>query len=175
MTTRSVLEKTAELIGLTVDFSSSGETQSKFLSCLGYVLAELTSQYEELRETEEVTSADGKIPFSALTKKVCHVLSVKQNDKKKRFTSYPTYLKVGGCGRFEVTYSYSLGTPTIAQDIVLPPKYTEEILSYGVASEFLHRTGYDEDASFYGDRYFTALKNLSVKRKDIVLPARRYL
>lgn len=176
MTTRSILEKTAALLGLTVDFSLTGDTQSKFLSCLGYVLNELTTQYEDLRASEEVDSIGDKILFTSLTKNVIHVLSVKNGGRKVRFSTYPTYIKLPKEGVYKVEYTYSLGVPAaMTTEIILPPKYTAEILSMGVASEYLHRTGYDEDARFYGNRYFTALKNLAIKRKEIVLPSRRYL
>lgn len=175
MTAKDILERAAEYIGVSVDFTASGEKQTSFLSCLGYILKELSTQYEQLKQEETVTSADGKIPFSAFGKKIVHIHSVKKNGKKIGFSTFPSYVKVGESGEMTATYSYCLETPTINEAIVLPPKYTEEVLALGVASEYLHRTGYEEDAHYYGNRYFTALKNLSVSRKDIVLPGRRYL
>ena len=175
MTAKNILERAAELIGANVNFNSSGETQSAFLSCLGYVLGELSTQYERLKHEEVVTSSDGKILYSTLEKKVVHILSIKKDERKVRFTAFPTYVKVKESGELTVTYSYSQDQPTVNEVIALPPKYTVDVLALGVASEYLHRTGYEEDSLFFGNRYFTALKNISIPHKDIVLPVRRYL
>ncbi len=174
MTTKTIAQKTAELLRMEVDFDTENDTASAILSCARYILRELTEQYVDLIATDTVTVADKKISFSALSKTPVHILSVKQKDSV-RFREYPTYIKVPREGTYEVTYSYFLHSLGTGDVVTLPPKYTEDVLSLGVASEYLYRTGYTDDAALFGERYYTALKNLSSTRKEIVLPARRFL
>ncbi len=175
MTTKSVLLKTAELLGMTIDFTVDTSTVAALKSCFKYVLDELAGQYEDLRATETATADGGKIQYSALGHRVSRAISVRKGGRKVSFTVYPTHLSVKGEGEYEVTYTYIPVVGELDDPIVLPPKYDEEVLSLAVAAEYLHRTGYDTDAGFFFQRYYAALKNLAVVRKDIVLPARRFL
>lgn len=175
MTKKSILEATARTLGLTIDFTTESDMLTALGSCCDYVLNELTTQHEDLKATATVSSSDKKIAFSGLTGKVVRILAVKRNGKKTFFTIYPTYIKVEEEGEYEVTFTYAVYGTLLNEWLTLPPKYTEEILSLGVAAEYLYRTGYERDAELFSDRYYTALKNLSVVKKNVVLPVRRYL
>lgn len=175
MTKKSILEATAQMLGLTVDFTEESDLSRALGACCDYVLNELSTQHEDLLTTETVATSDKKLLFSRFTEKVVHVLSVKKDGRKVGFTLYPAHIKVGRDGEYDVTYTFAISAPLINEWLKLPPKYTEEILSLGVGAEYLYRTGYERDAAMFSDRYYTALKNLSAVKRNVVLPARRLL
>ncbi|MBO4539181.1 MAG: hypothetical protein J5781_02810 [Clostridia bacterium] len=175
MTKKSILEATAGLLGLTIDFTTENDLLSALGACCDYVLNELSTQYEDLKSTETLSSSDKKLLFSQLGGKVVRVLSVRKNGKNARFTLYPAFIKVREDGDYEVTFTYAVSAPGLTEWLTLPPRFTEETLSLGVAAEYLYRTGYERDAALYSDRYYTALKNLTGCKKNVVLPARRFL
>ncbi len=175
MTKKSILEAVGRMLGLTIDFTTENDLLTALGSCCDYVLNELSTQHEDLKTTETVASSDKKLLFSRFSGKVVHVFSVKKDGKNVRFRLYPAYIKVEKEGEYEITYGYAVSAPLINEWLTLPPKYTEEILSLGVAAEYLYRTGYERDAVLYSDRYYTALKNLSVTKRNVVLPARSFL
>lgn len=175
MTKKSILEATARMLGLTVDFSEESDLSAALGACCDYVLNELSTQHEDLLTTETIDSSDKKLMFSRFRENVVHVRAVKLNGRKVGFTLYPDRIQIGRDGEYEVAYTYSINSPLLTERLKLPPKYTEEILSLGVAAEYLYRTGYERDAAMFSDRYFAALKNLSVVKRNVVLPVRRFL
>ncbi len=175
MTKKSILETTARMLGLTVDFTTENDLVTALDSCCDYVLNELSTQHEDLLTTETIVASDKKLLFNRFREKVVHVLSVKKNGRKVGFTLYPDCIRVGIEGEYDVSYTYAISAPLLNEWLKLPPKYTEEILSLGVAAEYLYRTGYERDAAMFSDRYYTALKNLSVVKRNVVLPVRRFL
>lgn len=175
MTKKSLLEATARMLGLTVDFSEESDRSAALGACCDYVLNELSTQHEDLLNTETIVSSDKKLLFSRFRENVVRVRSVKKDGRKVSFTFYPDHVRVDRDGEYDVTYTYSIKSPLLNEWIKLPPKYTENILSLGVAAEYLYRTGYERDAAMFSDRYYTALKNLSVVKRNVVLPARRFL
>ncbi len=175
MTKKSILEATARMLALTVDFTAESDLLTALGACCDYVLNELSTQHEDLKNTETIASSDKKLLFSRFSEKVVRVFSVKKGGKNVRFILYSDHIRVREDGDYEITYSYAVCSPELTEWLTLPPKYTEEILSLGVAAEYLYRTGYERDAALYSDRYYTALKNLSVVKRNVVLPARSYL
>ncbi len=175
MTTKNILEKAASLLELTVNFTTVNATSARFLSCGELILNELTSQYTDLKKTETVFQ-EGEVLYSSLSKgPVLRILSVKQNGRKVKFREGTTSFEVSCKGQAEVTYSYCIKDVTLTTNIELPPRFTDDLLALGVAAEYCYRTGFNDGAQKYGERYTTALQNVVGCKKTVVLSARRYL
>ena len=56
MTKKSILEATARMLGLTVDFSEESDLSAALGACCDYVLNELSTQHEDLLTTETIDS-----------------------------------------------------------------------------------------------------------------------
>lgn len=175
MTAESILQQTAKLLEMTVDFTDPQDTENRLLSCLGYLLSELSEQYVSLFEEERMQASGGKITYRSLGKKAIKIVAVKRNGKKVGFACFPDHIRVKEDGAYDVLYVYGLSEPRLTDTIKLPPSYTEETISLGVAAEYLHRTGKEQGAEFFAHRYLTAIKNAASVKKNIVMPPRRFL
>lgn len=176
MTLREVLVKTVGIIcDDDIDLDIDSKKRKKLLSCANTIYQELVELYIELKSKEKLLICDGKIFYSNFAKRVKDIISIHKNGIKQTFKLYPLYLEIDEKGEVEIKYTYVPDILSLDDELVLPPPYTENMLSMGVASEYFYRSGLSDEAIFYKNRYDNALLNLSRKRNSFVLQKRSFL
>lgn len=168
MTLRNILEKTAEMLGITADFDAGGDTETLLEKCGRDVLCQLAEEYAEIKTEENFTATDLRIAYSAASKPLKRIISVSKDGEKRKFCEFNNYAAVPENGVYTVVYSFLVKPAAISKVVDLPPKYTLNILAAGAAGEFCFRKGLFKEAESYRGRYIEALENADRCVKDIV-------
>lgn len=169
MTLKDVLEKSAMLLGLTVDFDSVGETEAQLSDCGKEVLSVLTGEYTDIKTTEKAVASDNKIYYTALSNDVKRIIKVERNGKSVKFNEEAQYFTVPENVEYTVTYAYNLRITALNSQIALPPKFSKNILAVAVAGEYCFKKGHYSEAEAYSNRYETALKNILRPSRSIYI------
>ena len=176
MTLKQVLIKVTEFVnnGL-IDVDTPSDELNKAIACGNFIYSELADEYSDLRYVEDKTSADGKILFSAFSKDVKKILSVKDGKIAVPFKEFASYLQVDHDGTYTVEYAYKVGDALLTDTLDLPACFTLYAVACGVASEYFFRSGLMEEALFYKNRYDRAVNNLTASRRKSKLKIRRFI
>lgn len=169
MTLKDVLEKSAALLGLTVDFDIGGDTENQLTDCGKEVLSVLTGEYTDIKTTEKTVACDNKIYYTALANDVKRIIKIEKNGTRVKFNEEAQYVTVPENVEYTVTYAYNLRVPYVTSQINLPPKFSKNILAVAVAGEFCFRKGHYTEAEAYSNRYETALKNVLRPAKSVYI------
>lgn len=176
MTLQEVLAKTIGIIcDDDINLGVESKKRKRLIDCGNTIYQELVELYIELKTKENITIVDKKIFYSVFSKKVKDIISIHKNDIKQVFKQYPTYLEIDEKGIVEIKYTYVPNELGLSDELVLPPPYTENMLSMGIASEYFYRSGLCDEAIFYKNRYDNALINMSKKRNSFALQQRSFL
>lgn len=168
MEVRQILLNTCALLGLSEDIVASPSQDEKtlglLLSALNFVIYEI---YDEIptRTIEKITSQNKIIPYTAFSKNVSKVKSIRQNGKKSRWKRTDEGLKVERDGEWEVEYTYTPDDVGLLDEIILPPSVNIRTVSYGVAGEYSLYVGRFEECSAFDARFVGAMA--SAKRIGI--------
>lgn len=171
------LENLTELGGLQSSTSAEQKELNFLLRCLNLTYSEIASDYIPLLKTENVSTTDGKIVFSNLSKNLCEVKSLKDSGGfKVSYKLYPDYIFADGKD-FEITYSY---LPEVLENFSsslenFSKKISEKILAYGTAMEYCFISGLYDDAQIWEKRFKDALMVRSGKKTEKRLPKRRWI
>lgn len=176
MILREVLLKTIGIIcDDDIDLDIESKKRKRLIDCGNTIYQELVELYVELKTKENVAISDGKIFYSALSKRAKDILSIHKNGIKLVFKLYPTFLEIDEIGEVEIKYTYVPTELSLDDNLTLPPPYTENMLAMGIASEYFYRSGLCDEAIFYKNRYDNALLNMSRKRNSFILQKRSFL
>ncbi|MDD3947279.1 MAG: hypothetical protein PHI19_05515 [Clostridia bacterium] len=173
-----IVDRAIQILGLEneVSVDVAGSKLTKLTDCVNMIIGELTQEYIHLKQTETLVFSEGRAYYTAFSKQVREVLSVKIGKSKQNFIMYPLYLYAEGLeGNAEVTYLYHLGSLSLSDTVELPPQYSVYTLAIGTVSEYCFRTGLVDEALFYKSRYDSSLMNLSRRMRLANLPSRRLL
>lgn len=173
MTLRDILQKTIQILDEDINLEETGIKRTRLIACANMIYQELTTEYVPLKNREILCFEDKRLYFSNFVYKVKDVLGIYINGESIGFRIYPMYIEADIKGNAEVVYLYHSEELAIDDEATLPPQYTAFVLASGVASEYLYRSGFVEEAMFYKTRYDTAVLNLSRIRKGITLKKRR--
>ena len=171
------LENITELDGSETSTSAQQKELNFLLRCLNLTYSEIASDYIPLLKTEKVLTTDGKIVFSNLSKNLCEVKSLKdENGFKVNYKLYPDYILADG-KNFEITYSYlPEALSSISSTLEnFSKKVSEKILAYGTAMEYCFISGLYDDAQIWEKRFKDAILVRSGKKTEIKLPKRRWI
>lgn len=176
MTVKEVLTKTIGIIcDEDIDLDVDSKKRKRLVDCLDTVYQELMEQYIELKTKEEINVNDGKIYYTAFSKRLKDIISIHKNGMKQDYKLYPAYLEIDQIGGVEIRYTYLPEQIGIGDELILPPPYTENMLAMGIASEYFYRSGLIDEAIFYKNRYDNALVNLSRVRNSFTLKTRSFV
>ena len=147
------------------------------ISCAGFVANEVAAQYVPLYATETVYIKNGKIPFSALSRRCTEIVCVSVGGVKKRFKQ--TYdgvsLTENYSGKAEAEYNFVPAAPEI--DGVLEwesEKLSPRVFGYGIACEYCIINGMSE-AVMWDKRYKDALSSAVRQKREMRVKKRRWL
>lgn len=174
MNLRQILEKATENLSLSIDLTEPNSENALLISCGNAIISQLVEEYIDVKKVETVISVDKKIPYAELKESVKNVYAIKANGKSVKFHEYADHIAVDKDATYEITYSYVLGEKGLDDVIVIPPKYTVNILAVGVAGEYAYRKGFLEEGRELRTRYLIALKNLEKTAKSVRLKEVNY-
>jgi|AGTN01.1.fsa_nt_gi hypothetical protein len=176
MTIKDIVNRMIKIAGLEGDVNPDVPSAKleKLIDCVNLIYAELTLQYVHLRTKENIDFVNGRAYYSAFTRKVREIISVRKEGSKIPFIMYPLFVSADIEGKAEVTYIYHFGTLALNDAVELPPQYSEYVVAVGSISEYFYRLGLIEEAAFYKNRYETAVTNLSKRLKPLSLPTRTF-
>ena len=174
VTLLSIEELPEEVFAENAEISDSQQKLLDILtSCGNLVYSEMAAEFMPVSFCETVTTADGVIPFSALSKRCIDVIEVKK-DKTKLAFSLKNNALVTGSGEITVTYTYL--PEKIPFEGVFDYSYgrlSDRVLALGVAAEYCLISGQYADALVFDKRYKDSLIALS-RKKNYRIPARRW-
>lgn len=175
MILKDVLQKTAELLGVTATFGETLTDDEKLLvKCGDSVIAELVEECIDVKTSEKLYAFDKEILYSSFSKKVKSIISAVYDGKKVPFTEYADRMTLPLSGEYEIRYNFTLGDLALTSELCLPPKYTANVLAAGVAGEFCRRKGLYTESEAYSARYAGAIKNLSYSARKVTLRSREF-
>lgn len=165
------------LDGIGTETDEQTKELSHLLRCLNLVLSEIATDYIPLLKTETVSSTDGKILLSSLSKDVLDIVKV----ENKFMLSEPYKLFPGSIetipGEVKITYSYEPAKlESLTSEIEnFSGKLTDRLVAYGVAMEYCFICGLHDDASIWEKRFKDGLLIAARKKSAIRLPKRRWI
>ena len=171
MTLKDIAEKTVSFLGITLDFSQTGEEQTFVTTCVKDVLMRLTGEMVDVWKKKSVATSTGSIPFSSVDADYKRALSVSKNGKKVSFGETSAGLQVGESGTYDVTYAYFVRPATLLATIDLLPKYSVHVLALGAAGEYCYRKGLYKESETYDERFLAAVRTLEKVVKNVTLKA----
>lgn len=177
MILNDILEKA---IGIICDDEIKINTPSpkldKLIRCTNMIYQELTEEYAQLKDEQEIEFVDFKANFSAFPQLVKDIISIYKDGVKQDFTVYPNYVCCSlKNGKAMVRYCYHPKDLGQQDQVILPPKFTANVLAIGASSEYFYRSGLIDEAAFYKNRYDTSIINLTRHQKSLDLKVRRFL
>ena len=159
MTVREVIKSSAEL--LCIDLTDKNIVN--FIHCYNLVENELALDYLPLRAVEKVLIKENKIQYTDLKNKAVRILDIqsvldRQNEEIK-YKLFPEYIELaknynGHC--FFVRYNYAPKEKAIDDNCDYSLMY-EDILKYGVCSEYCLMQGDFEQSAIWSNKYKKAI------------------
>ena len=169
MTLRDIVSKAALMIGVIVDFSAQGEEQTLFTLAGKDLLLRVSGELADVRAKEKVYSNNGTIPYSALSKSVKRVISVKKDGVVKKFFETSAGVEVEEDGLYEVVYSYLIDNVNLASTVDLPPRFNVYVLATGTVSDYCLKKGLYAEGQLFDERFVKALKNATEDPKSLTV------
>ncbi len=146
------------------------------LSCLNLVCEQIASDYIHLISKKNVVTTNGFIPWSAFDGIQLYKI-VKVKDSKGESLNFKIVADGIVCNsdNVQVVYSYFPQEYNFNEFISdFNCSVDERILALGVCFEYLFIKGNSTDAQIWESRFTNAMKNIVAKRKEVVLPKRRW-
>ena len=171
MTLKDIAEKTVSFLGISLDFSVTGEEQTFVTNCVKDVLMRLTGEIADVYKKKNVVTADGVIPFASIDADYKRTLSVTKNGKRVFFAETAEGLRVGERGTYEVTYAYFVRPATLTSRVDLLPKYSVHVLALGAAGEYCYRKGAYKESETYDERFLAAVRTLEKTVRNVTWKA----
>jgi len=148
-------------------------------ACLTYlnaVLDELARGYFPLDYEEEITAADGRFAFSALSRKPIEIKRVTKSGKPVKWRISPDYLLADATA---VTVNYTYTPDPLAEDDEFNyPSFAvgERLVEYGVAAEYFLVLGDATGSAAWENKYRNEIENL-LSRSAVRgrIPPRRWI
>lgn len=169
MTVKEVIEISATLVG-----ADEQETET-LLGCYRLVENALAVDYFPLIAEENISTANGEVAFSALKRRVTHVLSVRGDDGESlAFRVFPLCIKTDA-GDLQIRYAYAPTEKGLQDDTETAPAVSARLIAYGVASEYCLAKGFFEEASVWEKRFAKAIAGAYGKGKMKKTAARRWV
>lgn len=178
--------KINEVIKLSCDFLGLGDLKSildgedkiedkklcTLLTCLNLAYEEIVTEYLPILATEKANASGGKVMFSALTKPISGIVSVKdENGEELSYTVSADHIDVSA-KIVDITYQIMPGKCDFGEELnVLFPA---RLLSYGTVREYLFIEGMSDEALLYEKRFKEALVNFVRKKSIARLPKRSW-
>lgn len=171
------LENTVALGGQTAESASDIKELNMLLRCFNLVYSEIANDYVSLLHTEDITTDNGKIDYSNLSKNLLEVKSLTdQNGYRVNYVLYPGHI-LTKVDKVIITYSYEPDALKSYEDEILEfsKKVCERTLAYGVAMEYCFISGLYDDAQIWEKRFKDALLVKNRKKSEMRLPKRRWI
>lgn len=154
-----------------VDGESSAMIE-KLLKCANLAYEEIVTEYIPILNTETVSVIDGKVLFSNLSKPICGVISVKnENGVDVKYSLSADHISLSAESA-QITYQ------TIPAQLALGAEpsvlFPERLLAYGIAREYLFLQDQSAEALIYEKRFKDALTSFVRKKSKLLLPRRRW-
>jgi hypothetical protein len=158
------------------DVATCESSANLMLRCYNMIIEEIALEYLPLRFKEKIQANNGKIYFSELTKKPLSIMNVfNENNEKVPYKFVNDYLAVSS-GSFTVEYAYRAEVATAESDCV----YEETVIgpyaiAYGMLSQYLLEKGRMSESNLYQEKYLNSVWARISERKNLKLPARRWI
>lgn len=158
--------------------SYTGATKAeidRLVRCANLVIGETASDYLPLKTRETVTTDDGEIEYSKLTKSIIDVYSVKDEyGRTVPVREYFDRILVPKKGRYEVEYSYMPQSVGLDDEIPYTERLGARAIGYGTACEYCIISGMTDDAVLWDKRYKDALHLAETGKTDKRVKPRRW-
>ena len=160
MKAKEVIQLSAELLGIEL----TKENTEYLLHCYNLVEHELATDYIPLRAVDNVLIAENKIKYADLKNKPYRILDIQsvldRQNKEIKYKLFPEYIELAknyNGHRLYIKYSYIPKTKDIDDNCDYSLMY-EDILKYGVCSEYCLIQGDFEQGAMWGEKYKNAVK-----------------
>ena len=154
-------------------FTVSG-TGKKLKDCANACYEVVFSSYLRIVALEGVTPVNGSVPFTALSKKVNRILSVKKDGFKIPFKITETGLKVDSGDYLDVEYTYFPDKLDFDSEVILSDGISPFCFTYLVVSEYWLREGEWERSKVFYDKFIASKQNRS-RMENKSLKVQRWL
>lgn len=169
MTLRDIVKKAALLIGANLDFSVEGYDQTLFILAGKDLLMRISGELCDVRAKEKAYAVGGVIPYTALSKSVKRIISVKKEGRATPFFETSAGIEVSEDGQYEVLYAYLIENADFLTDVDLPPKFNLYVLATGTVSDYCYKKGLYAEGKMFDERFVKALKNATEDAKNLVV------
>ena len=187
MTVKKVMEIAADLLGekdvkkyltgkVPDDLNYCAETAELLKRCYDIITDELACEFLPVCFTETVECADGKAYYSDFSKVPLKIVSVTdENGNKCRYKLFIDYLETT-CGKKNITYRYRPEIQSEDDEAIYASKSIGEFaLAYGIAAEYCMHRGRTAESAEWGEKYYRSVKGRIAERRNLKIPARRWL
>lgn len=132
--------------------AAGNEDVRTLVSCVNLAAAELCADGFPLCYTEELSAANGVIPFSGLSHTPSRILAVKRDGAAVPFAADVQGVKVGSSGKHAVTYYAVPDERSLDQAVEVGAFCDANILAYYTARNYCLVTGRTDEASIWDQR-----------------------
>lgn len=158
----------------------SGDVKSEIdllVRCANLVIGEAASDYLPLKTNEKVTaSEDGEILYSALTRSVIDVYSVKNAaGKSVPVKKYFDRVILPAAGEYVVEYSYMPEFKELDDALPYTERLSARVIAYGTACEYCIISGMSDEAALWDKRYKDGLNLSALPKEEKRVAKRRWL
>ena len=155
---------------------ATGDEKIKLLSrCVNIMLTEIAQEYLPLADECEVTAENGAFGYEKLPRKVCRIMSVKdERGDKVDFRQRPFSCKVAKNGRLKVEYRYLPAEAVNGEDCDVDPAVSEKTLALGVCAEYCMINGMYEQSEGFAERFREDMRAAVRPVKSVILKERRW-
>ncbi len=143
--------------------------------CFNLVYNEIAMSYLPLVKTEDVVFINGVLAYDKLSKNITEIRKLYANGK-----NIPYSLEEDGihanilCA--QITYNYAPAELSFEDEVFLfGGKLPERVLAYGIAMEYCLICGLYDDAEVWETRFYSGLRDATLKKSEIRLPSRRWI
>ena len=148
----------------------------RLVRCANLIIGEAASDYVPLIVHERLTADEnGEIPYSALSKSIIDLYSVKNSaGASVPVRQYFDRMVLPHAGEYEIEYGYMPGKIGLDGEIPFTERLGARAIGYGIACEYCIISGMTDDAVLWDKRYKDALHLAETKKTEKRLPGRRW-
>ena len=164
---KDILIKSAELLGrddIIAELNNpTNQTNNslqndiaRLVSYYNFIVQNLCENYFQIEYTDKIKSnKDRKIYLTSFSYEPLKIISIKEDNLYKFFTSNSTHILVPNANKiYEVNYTY---IPDQILDInsreILPKNLSQKIICYGIVSEFLASKNMFNESTFWHNKF----------------------
>lgn len=166
------LEQLKSKIGAQEVDDESVKQLNKLLCCANLAYEEIVTEYLPILHTEMLDVTNGQISFNLLSKPICGIISVQdENGSDIKYSLSADHISLSAQ---KATITYQTIPSALAYGAEVSVLFPERLLAYGIAREYLFLQDKSDEALIFEKRFKDGLTSFVRKKSALILPRRRW-